>query len=230
MTARSGLAEGFSALLGWTYFALWSLSFYPQVILNARRKSVVGLSLDFQLLNILGYTCYSVYNVELHFNAQTRAAYADAFGEAVSVGLPDVFFALHGGAMTLITIVQCCVYDRGTQKLSWLSIGSVGLALVLTCAYAIAVVASAQAETPTSTPAPVRNVSEMVGLPLRSGSVSIISWLAWLYWLSIIKLVVTCSKYMPQVPQYYHYPSTRLRSGYRLRRACSACVCSLCTL
>ena len=33
-----------TAVLGWTYFASWSLSFYPQVVLNFERKSVVGLS------------------------------------------------------------------------------------------------------------------------------------------------------------------------------------------
>jgi hypothetical protein len=37
------------------YFCAWSISFYPQAILNYRRKSVVGLSLDFQLLNLLGF-------------------------------------------------------------------------------------------------------------------------------------------------------------------------------
>jgi cystinosin len=37
------------------YFCAWSISFYPQAYLNWRRKSVVGLSLDFQLLNLLGF-------------------------------------------------------------------------------------------------------------------------------------------------------------------------------
>ena len=37
------------------YFCAWSISFYPQAYLNYRRKSVVGLSLDFQLLNLLGF-------------------------------------------------------------------------------------------------------------------------------------------------------------------------------
>ena len=34
-----------------------SVSFYPQAWLNWRRKSVAGLSLDFQLLNLLGFGC-----------------------------------------------------------------------------------------------------------------------------------------------------------------------------
>lgn len=35
-------------------------SFYPQALLNYRRKSVSGLSLDFLVLNPLGFACYSV--------------------------------------------------------------------------------------------------------------------------------------------------------------------------
>lgn len=39
--------------------AAWSISFYPQVWLNWGRKSVVGLSLDFQVLNMLGWVAAS---------------------------------------------------------------------------------------------------------------------------------------------------------------------------
>jgi hypothetical protein len=53
-SALPGHVQLVSDLLGWTYFAAWSISFYPQIYLNYVRKSVVGLSLDFQLLNFLG--------------------------------------------------------------------------------------------------------------------------------------------------------------------------------
>lgn len=46
-----------SAVVGWCYFAAWSLSFYPQVYLNWKRLSVVGLSLDFVLFNFLVRCC-----------------------------------------------------------------------------------------------------------------------------------------------------------------------------
>lgn len=38
-----------STALGWLYFAAWSISFYPQIVLNFQRKSVSGLSLEFQV-------------------------------------------------------------------------------------------------------------------------------------------------------------------------------------
>ena len=44
-----------SNILGWAYFLAWSISFYPQVMQNWQRRSVVGLSFDFQLLNVLGF-------------------------------------------------------------------------------------------------------------------------------------------------------------------------------
>jgi len=34
---------GLQSALGWTYTGAWSLSFWPQTILNFRRKSVTGL-------------------------------------------------------------------------------------------------------------------------------------------------------------------------------------------
>lgn len=54
--------EVLSTVIGWVYFAAWSISFYPQVILNWQRKSVVGLSFDFTVLNFVGHTSYAVYN------------------------------------------------------------------------------------------------------------------------------------------------------------------------
>ncbi|KAF9985410.1 hypothetical protein BGZ75_003006 [Mortierella antarctica] len=57
--AAQGLGPFISYVLGWTYFIAWSASFYPQAILNWRRKSVQGLSLDYIYLNVLGFLCYS---------------------------------------------------------------------------------------------------------------------------------------------------------------------------
>lgn len=48
------VARAASTVLGWSYFAVWSASFWPQFLLNWRRKSVVGMSFDFQCINLLG--------------------------------------------------------------------------------------------------------------------------------------------------------------------------------
>ncbi|KAK9806555.1 hypothetical protein WJX73_000387 [Symbiochloris irregularis] len=41
------LAGRIAQVAGWTYTTAWSLSFYPQLVSNFRRKSIVGFSLDF---------------------------------------------------------------------------------------------------------------------------------------------------------------------------------------
>lgn len=54
--------------MGWIYFAAWSVSFYPQIFINFKRKSVVGLNFDFLALNIMGFTLYSLFNCGLYFS------------------------------------------------------------------------------------------------------------------------------------------------------------------
>lgn len=43
-----------SSMMGWGYTAAWSLSFYPQPLLNYSRKSTLGTTIDFPFINSLG--------------------------------------------------------------------------------------------------------------------------------------------------------------------------------
>eukprot|EP00190_Bangiopsis_sp_CCMP1999_P004250 CAMPEP_0198736190 /NCGR_PEP_ID=MMETSP1475-20131203/64095_1 /TAXON_ID= ORGANISM="Unidentified sp., Strain CCMP1999" /NCGR_SAMPLE_ID=MMETSP1475 /ASSEMBLY_ACC=CAM_ASM_001111 /LENGTH=246 /DNA_ID=CAMNT_0044499961 /DNA_START=1 /DNA_END=741 /DNA_ORIENTATION=+ len=101
--AAAGLWKIVSAIVGWTYFCCWSVSFYPQVWLNLKRKSVTGLSLDFVAYNLLGFSCYAAFSI---------AAYPKA------AKLNDVGFATHAFALCLVTAVQTLIYDRGGNTLS----------------------------------------------------------------------------------------------------------------
>ena len=67
-----------SGVVGWVYFSAWSVSFWPQIFLNAQRRSVEGLSFDFLALNLLGFCCYSAYNLGYFYNDDIRAAYQRA--------------------------------------------------------------------------------------------------------------------------------------------------------
>lgn len=60
---------------GWLYFFTWSLSFYPQFLLNWRKKSVVGLSLDYVSLNVMGFICYSIFNIAFFFDPGVQEQY-----------------------------------------------------------------------------------------------------------------------------------------------------------
>lgn len=55
-----------SSLLGWSYMLCWAGSFYPQPILNIRRKTTLGFSIDFAFLNILGMASNAIYNIALY--------------------------------------------------------------------------------------------------------------------------------------------------------------------
>nr|KJB40723.1 hypothetical protein B456_007G075000 [Gossypium raimondii] len=91
---------------GWLAFFSWSISFYPQVILNFRRKSVVGLNFDFVLLNLTKHSSYTIYNM-------------------IPVAANDVAFSIHAVLLTAITLFQIVIFDRGTQKVSKISVGIV---------------------------------------------------------------------------------------------------------
>lgn len=49
-----GFLPFLSAVFGWIYFLCWSASFYPQAILNWRRRSTSGTTVDFPFINCLG--------------------------------------------------------------------------------------------------------------------------------------------------------------------------------
>lgn len=55
-----------SRIAGWTYFLAWSLSFYPQIYDNYRRKNVTGLNFDYLSFNILGSSLYCAFNIGLY--------------------------------------------------------------------------------------------------------------------------------------------------------------------
>lgn len=56
-----------SQIIGWIYFLAWSISFYPQIIINFKRKSVTGLNFDFLALNFLGFILYGIFNVGMYY-------------------------------------------------------------------------------------------------------------------------------------------------------------------
>eukprot|EP00002_Diphylleia_rotans_P037741 TRINITY_DN8469_c0_g1_i2.p1 TRINITY_DN8469_c0_g1~~TRINITY_DN8469_c0_g1_i2.p1 ORF type:complete len:262 (+),score=60.80 TRINITY_DN8469_c0_g1_i2:59-844(+) len=106
MTTEDDL-EIFSEVIGWVYFLAWSVSFYPQIILNYQRKSVVGLSFDYQIYNTIGFSSYTIYNL-FYFYGEKKD----------SIKSNDVFFAIHAIILTLVTVFQCTIYEKKDQKVS----------------------------------------------------------------------------------------------------------------
>lgn len=114
-------------VFGWIAFFSWSISFYPQVILNFRRKSVVGLNFDFVVLNLTKHSSYLIYNATLYFSSDVRKQYLEKYGleQMIPVAANDVAFSIHAVLFTAITLFQIAIYERGTQTVSKISIAIV---------------------------------------------------------------------------------------------------------
>lgn len=110
-----------STAIGWTYFLAWSVSFYPQLILNWRRKAVTGLSLDYVVLNILGFACYSIYTVAFlsssALNKEYKQRHPDSSGSAVRAN--DAVFAIHAFILSCAILCQACFlgYERAPGQM-----------------------------------------------------------------------------------------------------------------
>ncbi|ERE68798.1 cystinosin-like protein [Cricetulus griseus] len=179
LVIHSKIISIINQVIGWIYFMAWSVSFYPQVIQNWRRKSVVGLSFDFLALNLTGFVAYSVFNIGLLWVPCIQEQFLLKYPNGVNpVNSNDVFFSLHAVFLTLIVILQCCLYERGNQYVSWPSIGFLVLAWLF------------------------------VLVTMIVAAVGVTTWLQFLFCFSYIKLAVTLIKYFPQAYMNFYYKST----------------------
>ena len=112
--------------LGWTAFVAWTASFWPQVLLNWRRKSVTGLSVDYLFLNLTKHCMYLIYNAALFCSPAVQAQYrAKYHGEQQPVTLPDLAFSVHSVSILCVQIAQYFIYGADGQKVSRLSVAFV---------------------------------------------------------------------------------------------------------
>ncbi|KAI8884640.1 PQ-loop-domain-containing protein [Backusella circina FSU 941] len=169
-----------SDILGWSYFVVWSFSFYPQALLNYRRQSVRGLSIDYLFYNALGFLYYSIYNCAFYFNEEIREEYKQRHGLSDNlVRLNDVVFSVHALFMTLFILFQTTIYKKhDNQRISSFAASFVWLSLI-----GIVLFVSA----------------------IHYGGVM---WIDLLYYLSSVKLIISFIKYLPQVWLNYKRKST----------------------
>ncbi|RKF64537.1 Cystinosin-like protein [Erysiphe neolycopersici] len=195
MTQIHGVLPFISQVLGWTYTSLWSLSFYPQPILNYRRLSTVGTSIDFSLLNILGYFTYLIYNATFYFSTQIRFQYAlKNNGLMPTVQLNDIAYSIHAFILTTIVYSQFLFsswwgFEERKRALgarhSKVVYITFGCCLLGVFAVGILVL--------------VKHLEDPLG---RWAAIDII------YAISYVKLVTTIFKYIPQVRINYVNKST----------------------
>ncbi|GFY87280.1 PQ-loop repeat family protein [Actinidia rufa] len=183
--------EVLSSVLGWIAFAAWSISFYPQVILNFRRKSVVGLNFDFVVLNLTKHSSYLIYNASLFFSSIVQRQYREKYGfnqvnseshklkkVAYRIGAAnDVAFSAHAVLLTAFTLFQIAIYERGNQKVSKTSIAIVSVAWLSAA------------------------VCVFIALPSHS-------WLWLVSCFNTLQVVMTVIKYIPQAVMNFQRKST----------------------
>lgn len=176
---HSSVGNTFISIIGWIYFIAWSVSFYPQVILNFQTKDVSGLSLDFIVLNFLGFFCYSVFNICLYSDNTVIAQYFQKHPRGVDpVLLNDVFFSFHAVLITFITIVQCLVYKQRSHRVSFVA---TGILIVLTLFLTIS------------------------GFVCAASKLELLDYI---YFFSYVKLAITIMKYCPQAYLNFKRKST----------------------
>ncbi|KAL3683692.1 hypothetical protein R1sor_001714 [Riccia sorocarpa] len=164
---------------GWFAFAVWSISFYPQVILNYRRKSVAGLSFDYVVFNFTKHSSYLIYNASLYFSPVVQRQYHEKYGksELIPVAPSDVAFSTHAVLLISVILFQVLTYEGSSQKISKLAI------TITTLAWGSALV--------------------LVLIAWPKGD-----WLWLVSGFNIIQVVMTGIKYIPQALLNYQRKST----------------------
>ncbi|KAL2160620.1 hypothetical protein VTH06DRAFT_1308 [Thermothelomyces fergusii] len=186
-----------SAFFGVMYFAAWSVSFYPQPMLNLRRKSTSGTTVDFPLINTLGFAAYLASNAAFYFSPLIRAQYAARYrGLTPTVKLNDIAFAAHG---LLLSAVITSQYFFARAWGFAPSLGSRPSRFILGIFFGC--VAGVVAILFVILASPDRDST-------REG-VSSWVWLDAIYAVSYVKLLITLVKYTPQVIVNYRNRSTQ---------------------
>ncbi|KAF8539539.1 PQ loop repeat-domain-containing protein [Trichophaea hybrida] len=177
------LAHAVSRLLGWSYFLCWGISFYPQLIINYRRKSVTGLALDYFTINVLGFACYTVSSFLFLFSPVVRDEYARRHPNAPepTVRWNDLAFAVHAMLISIITWSQFFLW--GYQRHPQQKLSKPMAIIIIGCIAAI--------------------IFSTLSVDGKSWQ-----WIDVVYILAYIKLLISIIKYLPQAFLNYQRKST----------------------
>ncbi|GMK59559.1 hypothetical protein CspeluHIS016_0801650 [Cutaneotrichosporon spelunceum] len=96
-----------SSACGVIYFTAWSASFYPQIILNHKRRSALGLAPDFVVVNPIGFLCLTIWSFGAYFSPTARRQYAERHdGHTPQVSKSDLAFSAHALLLSTLTLIQ----------------------------------------------------------------------------------------------------------------------------
>lgn len=95
-------------ITGWISTLAWGISFLPQCWINYRSKSVAGFSVEFAMLNPVGFYFYTVYSLMGYCNPN--------IGETGGVLINDLVFMIYAFSLSSVQFTQIFMYERGSQK------------------------------------------------------------------------------------------------------------------
>lgn len=184
-----------------------SVSFYPQVISNFKRKSTVGLSPDFVVLNVIGFNCYTAYNAALYWNPSIQKLFKERYGPdtEITVQSNDVAFSIHALVLSLITLCQILYYNNnGNNETAVVRLSKpiriviIGIAIIC-IGFPLMVVLDNNDE---------QHNNYYLNNDDGSSGMGKFNWLDFIYLLSYIKIFISLIKYIPQVLLNFRRKST----------------------
>ncbi|GFZ44083.1 hypothetical protein JCM24511_01804 [Saitozyma sp. JCM 24511] len=198
------LADAVVAICGVIYFTAWSLSFYPQLILNYRRKTTTGLSPDFIYLNPIGFLALTIWSWGAYFSPLARTQYAARHnGHAPQIAVADLAFSLHALVISSVTLLQVFYYAYRNRNHTEIDNVSERTRLI---PLPHELQGTSKSTAPSSSTRPSIPFQIAITGIVVAGIISGASvwagrteWLDWLYFASSVKLFVTLVKYIPQV-------------------------------
>ncbi|KAI4229918.1 MAG: hypothetical protein L6R36_000427 [Xanthoria steineri] len=95
----------------------WSLSFYPQPVLNLRRRSTTGTTPAFPFINTLGFLSYFLSTLTFYASPLIRAQYAarNPTAPTPTVRLNDLVFTIHAVVMSTLTWTMAKTSESGAR-------------------------------------------------------------------------------------------------------------------
>ncbi|CZT20580.1 related to L-cystine transporter [Ramularia collo-cygni] len=190
------IARAVSWFFGWVYFSAWTISFFPQAFLNYQRKTTDGLTPDFPLLNVFGFSCFSLSTILFLFSPVIRGQYAarHPLSPEPTVRMNDLAFGLLGLVMSVVTYSQFWPSlwrwepVAGVRRIA----GTVTLGIIWGSLLALTLITSFV-------------LAKGNG---RSTDSTVWAWIDVVYAMQYVKILLTIFKYIPQVVSNFQRKST----------------------
>ncbi|XP_072019471.1 cystinosin homolog isoform X1 [Amphiura filiformis] len=181
---RSHMLGLLTGVFRWFYEFCFVIHLLPQFYLNYQRKSVVGLSFDYLLLSLITFFTFATFNIGSYASTDVREADLNSDPQAPGVdliNLADVLNSVTNLVVICAICAQCYRYEKGDQHVS-----IIAKVLLVIIKFAIA----------------------LFFIIMLASQFKAISFVTFIDIMGYLKLLLSFSKYIPQVHMNYERKST----------------------